>query len=197
MVNLYIVNPAHKLRFVSRLLFRGAKRIVGNVAVPSKSPPPASKIPDAIEEKRPPKINILDLIKADLPPVPPGGLIRSAEYYRDESEGGFVVFRVEDTLFKVHKCYLLREPSAFGDMFSLPVIEGNKEGLSDDAPIPLSDTAEQFQDLLWVLHAIPSQLVCASDSDDSPSLEKLLNIAELTNKYCITSYESWALERIL
>ena len=54
----------------------------------------------------------------------------------------------------MHKCYLLREPSAFGDMFSLPVIEGNKEGLSDDAPIPLSDTAEQFQDLLWVLYAM-------------------------------------------
>jgi len=55
---------------------------------------------------------------------------------------------------QVHRCYLLREPSAFGDMFSLPVIEGSKEGLSDDAPIPLSDTAEQFQDLLWVLYAL-------------------------------------------
>lgn len=42
----------------------------------------------------------------------------------------------------------------------------------------------------------PSQLVSTSDSDP-PSLEKLLNIAELTNKYCIASYESWALERIL
>jgi hypothetical protein len=39
-------------------------------------------------------------------------------------------------------------------MFSLPIIEGSKEGLSDDAPIPLSDTAEQFQDLLWVLYAM-------------------------------------------
>ena len=66
-----------------------------NVAAPSK-------IPDDVElEKRPPKINVLDLIKTDLPPVPRGGLTRSAEYYRDESEGGFVVFRVEDTLFKV------------------------------------------------------------------------------------------------
>jgi len=42
----------------------------------------------------------------------------------------------------------------------------------------------------------PSQLLSTSDTD-SPSLEKLLNIAELTNKYCIASYESWALERIL
>ena len=95
MVNLYLVNPAHKLRFVSRLILRGAKRILGNVAAPSK-------IPDDVElEKRPPKINLLDLIKKDLPPIPRGGLTRSADYYRDESEGGFVVFRVEDTLFKV------------------------------------------------------------------------------------------------
>jgi len=69
---------------------------LGNVAAPSKIPD------DVVEpEKRPSKINVLDLIKKDLPPIPPGGLTRSAEYYRDESEGGFVVFRVEDTLFKV------------------------------------------------------------------------------------------------
>jgi hypothetical protein len=68
---------------------------LGNVAAPSK-------FPDDVEsEKRPPKINVLDLIKKDLPPIPRGGLTRSAEYYRDESEGGFVVFRVGDTLFKV------------------------------------------------------------------------------------------------
>jgi hypothetical protein len=42
----------------------------------------------------------------------------------------------------------------------------------------------------------PSQLASTSESNP-PSLEKLLNIAELTNKYCIASYESWALERIL
>jgi len=65
--------------------------------------------------------------------------------------GLMIIFKF---VIQVHKCYLLREPSAFGDMFSLPVIEGNKEGLLDDAPIPLSDTAEQFQDLLWVLYAM-------------------------------------------
>ena len=97
MVNLYLVNPAHKLRFVSRLILRGSKRILGNVAAPSKIPDDH----DVELEKRPPKINVFDLIKKDLPPIPRGGLTRSAEYYRDESEGGFVVFRVEDTLFKV------------------------------------------------------------------------------------------------
>ena len=98
MVNLYILNPAHKLRFVSRLMLRGTKRILRNFAAPSS----VSKTPAvAVEEERPPKVNILDLIKTDLRPVPRGGLTRNAEYYRDESEGGFCVFRLEDTLFKV------------------------------------------------------------------------------------------------
>jgi len=39
-------------------------------------------------------------------------------------------------------------------MFSLPAIPGIQEGLSDDSAIPLSDTAEQFQDLLWALYAM-------------------------------------------
>ena len=39
-------------------------------------------------------------------------------------------------------------------MFSLPAIPGIQEGLSDDSAIPLSDTAEQFQDLLWALYAL-------------------------------------------
>lgn len=42
----------------------------------------------------------------------------------------------------------------------------------------------------------PSQLYPTSESD-SPSLDRLLNIAELTNKYCIASYETWALDRLL
>lgn len=42
----------------------------------------------------------------------------------------------------------------------------------------------------------PAQL-CAVQEDDAPSLERLLNIAQLANKYCIASYEAWALERIL
>jgi hypothetical protein len=98
MANLYIVNPAHKLRFVSRLILRGTKRILRNFAAPSSG----SKTPARpVEEERPPKVNVLDLIKIDLRPLPQGGLIRNAEYYRDESEGGFCVFRLEDTLFKV------------------------------------------------------------------------------------------------
>ena len=55
---------------------------------------------------------------------------------------------------KVHKCYLLREPCVFGDMFSLPFVKGSNEGLPEEPAIPLSDTAEQFRDLLWALYAV-------------------------------------------
>ncbi|KDR82930.1 hypothetical protein GALMADRAFT_134458 [Galerina marginata CBS 339.88] len=194
MVHLYVLNPAHKLRFIARHFFKGSKRILKQVNEPSST----STIPEfpEVQPPRPPKFNILDFIKADLPLAPHGGLTRDNEYYRDDSEGGFCIFRVENTLFKVHKCYLLREPSAFGDMFSLPAIPGNREGLSDDAAVTLSDTAEQFQDLLWALYATPTQLYSTSEAD-WPSIERLLNIAETTNKYCIASYETWALDRIV
>lgn len=36
----------------------------------------------------------------------------------------------------------------------------------------------------------------ASIEDNSVSLRRLLNIAQLANKYCIVSYETWALERV-
>jgi hypothetical protein len=50
----------------------------------------------------------------------------------------------------------------------------------------------------FISHGIhrPSQLYSPIEAD-SPSLERLLNIAEITNKYCIASYEAWALDRIL
>ena len=42
----------------------------------------------------------------------------------------------------------------------------------------------------------PSQLYSVSEIDSLP-LERVLNVAELAHKYCIASYEDWALERLL
>ncbi|PPQ68377.1 hypothetical protein CVT24_004797 [Panaeolus cyanescens] len=146
-------------------------------------------------EKRRPRPNPLDLININLPHVPETGLTHDDEYYKDESDTGFCIFRVENTLFKVHKCYLLREPSIFSDLLSLPCIQGSKEGLCDEWPITLSDTAEQFRDLLWVLYATPAQLLL-TEQYGAPSTERILNIAQLANKYCIASYEIWAIKRL-
>ncbi|CAA7262903.1 unnamed protein product [Cyclocybe aegerita] len=188
MVNFYVFNPAQKLRFLSGIIYKGSKRLLRNI----RAQQPATPVD---EQPRPIKFNIHDLIKTDLRHAAQGVLKRDREFYKDDSESGFCVFRVEDTLFKVHKCYLLREPSAFGDMFGLPFISNGNEGQSDEAAIPLSDTAEQFRDLLWVLYAIPTQL-CSTTQEDGPSIERLLNIARLTNKYCIASYEAWSLQRL-
>ncbi|KAF8885681.1 hypothetical protein CPB84DRAFT_1685331 [Gymnopilus junonius] len=192
MVHLYILNPAHKLHFMSRLFLKGSKRILKQVNA-SPINPGISQAQEGPAKRS--KVNVLDLIKADLPSVPQSALTRDTNYYKDESGGGFCIFRVENTLFKVHKYVLQREPSAFGDMFCLPVIPGNREGMSDDTAIPLTDTAEQFQDLLWALYALPTELYSTSEVD-SPSLERLLNITELTHKYCIASFEKWALDRL-
>lgn len=114
------------------------------------------------------KTNAFQLVKLDLGHVPEGGLILDTEYCKPDSEGGLCTFRVENTLFRVnyliftislswtnnirqvHKCYLLREPSAFGDMFALPLV-GELPGAS---PIPLYDTVDEFRDLLWALYAL-------------------------------------------
>jgi hypothetical protein len=115
-VNIYIVSPAHKPRLVSKLILQATKHILGNGAAPS----PVSKILDDVREGRPPKVNVLDLIKIDLPPVPRGGLTHNAEYYRNESEGGFVVFRLEDTLLKVFNIRSSRRNSADDHLHFLP-----------------------------------------------------------------------------
>ena len=100
----------------------------------------------------------------------PSEIKRDEEYYRDDSDGGFCVFLVENILFRVsflyqsrcfqlmsvyqvHRCFLLREPSAFRDLFYLPRRGEHMEGLTEDHPIPLSDSAEQFRDLMWALYA--------------------------------------------
>ncbi|KIJ96771.1 hypothetical protein K443DRAFT_106741 [Laccaria amethystina LaAM-08-1] len=183
MVHLLFFNPLHKLGFLGRLFFRGSKRLL-KPADAGKCTPPASK-------SRVPNTPLYDNeIRAKIS----GEVFRDPDYYKDDSEGGFCVFRVENTLFKVHRCFLLREPSAFVDMFSLPQLD-EVEGGSDKNSIVLTDTAEQFRDFLWVLYALPIELINV-ESPTAPSLQRLINIATVANKYCFASYESWALDRI-
>ena len=49
-----------------------------------------------------PKINVADLIKTDFPPIAQNSSLKHDDkFYRDEAEGGFCIFRAENTLFKV------------------------------------------------------------------------------------------------
>ncbi|KAJ2912534.1 hypothetical protein MD484_g7888, partial [Candolleomyces efflorescens] len=82
-------------------------------------------------------------------------------------------------------------------MFGLPQPQDLLDGASDATAIRLSDTPDQFRDLLWALYSPPSRLCLYGKSNrEVLSVERLLNIAELSIKYCITSYEDWAMERI-
>ncbi|TFK32272.1 hypothetical protein BDQ12DRAFT_692754 [Crucibulum laeve] len=69
------------------------------------------------------------------------------KYYFDDEMS---IFLVENTLFKVHRHYLVRESDFFRSLFSCPVPPGEKkEGSSDQCPIPLHGVrASEFETLL-------------------------------------------------
>ncbi|KAG6845283.1 hypothetical protein H0H87_011434 [Tephrocybe sp. NHM501043] len=142
MVHLYVVNPVPKLRLLSALFFKGSKRILGSLS-DSKRLPSTQQSNQQCTPFR------------CLPPpetLSPGDILaRDPDYYTD-SHRGFCSFQVEATLFKVHEVMLSREPSAFSDMFSLPRPTLDVEG-TDDKPVFLTDTVQQFRDFLWALYA--------------------------------------------
>ncbi|KAF8349524.1 hypothetical protein F5887DRAFT_914454 [Amanita rubescens] len=85
-------------------------------------------------------------------------------------------------------------------MFSLP--QGGKpdEGSSDDNPVVLSgDTVSEFKHFLWSLYALqvphlPAEIaIITSEGGD---LVKLIDIAQVANKYSFKSTETWALDAI-
>jgi hypothetical protein len=82
---------------MSKLLFTASKRILKHAETSSLPIP----IPDT-SHLTPPTVNVPHLIKTDLPfNAPQEDLIHDKKYYEPDSEGGFCIFRVENTLFKV------------------------------------------------------------------------------------------------
>ncbi|PFH51237.1 hypothetical protein AMATHDRAFT_59534 [Amanita thiersii Skay4041] len=190
MVNVYVFNPTHKLRLLSRLVFQATKRILKNGQI------------DPTQQR---KMNIAYYQCADVASFATAASFKSPSsitklvydpvYYKDESENGFCVFQVENTLFRVHRFLLTREPSAFEDMLCFPQKRFSDNGSRED-PILLADRVEQFRDLLWALYALPNELHRLTESSMELPFERLLNIAELSQKYYFTSFESWSVGRI-
>ncbi|TFY83635.1 hypothetical protein EWM64_g377 [Hericium alpestre] len=88
------------------------------------------------------------------PPLSPVGSRcqrRHAEYYL---ETGDIIFRVEETLFRVHKYFFLRESEEFRKGLPQPPLPGQKvRGASDDNPFPLDDVySDDFARFLWVFY---------------------------------------------
>ncbi|KAI0700363.1 hypothetical protein C8T65DRAFT_657830 [Cerioporus squamosus] len=121
--------------------------------------------------------------------------VRDGEFYIDSAD---CVIRVEDTLFRVHRYFLGRDSSAFQHMFSMPV-DGmppqNMEGCSDKNPIRLyGESVEWFRALLSVIYDLPLQL--QAYNTPAADVERLLTIAEMTNKYHFASIETWAVDAL-
>ncbi|KAG5730026.1 hypothetical protein E4T56_gene20187 [Termitomyces sp. T112] len=177
MVHLYLFNPVPKLRLLSGLFFKGSKHILESVSEPRNKGSAQLNLRCTPYYEAP--------IEASIPKDEPP---HHSDCYIN-SRNGFCVFQVENTLFNVHQIMLSREPSAFDDMLCLPRpaddIEGNEEN-----PVLLTDTAQQFRDFLWALYAPPNELFLET------SIDRLLNVAMVANKYCLSSLEAWTINRI-
>ncbi|KAJ6504747.1 hypothetical protein C8R47DRAFT_157244 [Mycena vitilis] len=106
-------------------------------------------------------------------------------------EDGDCIFEVVGVCFKLHKLFLSRDPeSVFRNMFNIP--QGSAtEGLALD-PIPLSgDSLKDFRALCWALYALPTEL--QSQNDREANIERLVAVARISHKYCLSSFEAWAL----
>ncbi|KAM5530573.1 hypothetical protein V8D89_015767 [Ganoderma adspersum] len=122
--------------------------------------------------------------------------VRDGEFYIDSAD---CVIRVDNTLFRVHRYFLGRDSSAFQHMFDMPaqshVLSQNMEGCSDENPIRLyGESVERFRALLSVIYDLPLQLQIYNTP--SANVDRLLTIAEMTNKYHFASIETWAVDAL-
>ncbi|KAJ7069553.1 hypothetical protein C8F01DRAFT_1245750 [Mycena amicta] len=127
---------------------------------------------------------------------------RHAQYYISD---GNTVLRVENTLFKVHRSMLVKDKSAFDNMFSLESfthnttdefpMSGPQEGDSDENPITLhGDRADEFSALMWSLYSLPAEI--ANSMGNQANDAQLINLARIAHKYQFRSTESWALSAL-
>ncbi|KAJ3527411.1 hypothetical protein NMY22_g9802 [Coprinellus aureogranulatus] len=73
---------------------------------------------------------------------------RHSRYFQD-----FVIFKVENVLFKVPKGFLTRDSSLFETLFSCPPGSENPEGASEDKPIVLPEVkVEEFETIMDFYH---------------------------------------------
>lgn len=104
---------------------------------------------------------------------------RHRRFYFDD---GNVIFRVEDTLFKVHRYFLQRDSPVFKDMFSLPTGTAPVHGSSDDLPIDLQTIkALDFERFLSVLYATDYMTHDIQTTEQCESILKLVKLWQIEN----------------
>ncbi|RXW12282.1 hypothetical protein EST38_g13572 [Candolleomyces aberdarensis] len=81
---------------------------------------------------------------------PSSALQHRSKYFFDDD---LVIFKVESTLFRVHKHYLIKESEVFHSMFSCPPDAAGPEGQTADRPIVLPEVKiVEFEALLDVFY---------------------------------------------
>ncbi|KAJ7364901.1 hypothetical protein DFH08DRAFT_1073423 [Mycena albidolilacea] len=105
----------------------------------------------------------------------------------------FVVFEVEETLFRVHMSLLLLK--IWNPVDS---VDSTEPGNLTSDPVILSDTAENFRFFLWDLQAFPHELsqLNTGDSDVIDVVNRLLDITEMANKHHLSVLQAPALESL-
>jgi len=106
---------------------------------------------------------------------------RSREYYIAE---GDVTFKVENTIFRVHKFFFYRESAYFQHLFRSPSIPCNDPpGSSETNPVVLKDTtSEAFSGLCWVFYN-------QNYSVYTTTVEKWVEILALAQKWAFKEVE--------
>ncbi|KAJ7160124.1 hypothetical protein C8R46DRAFT_363381, partial [Mycena filopes] len=120
----------------------------------------------------------------------------SSESFKDSDyffENGDCVFRAEGCMFKLHKLILSRDSeSMFPSMFSLPQSAADLNAMD---PITVEDSAKDFRALCWALYALPPEIQAQNEA--GADIGRLVAVANLSNKYVLPSFESWALNMVL
>ncbi|CAE6495000.1 unnamed protein product [Rhizoctonia solani] len=138
------------------------------------------------------------------------GLLRHPAYY---FEDGNIIFRVQNTLFKVHISLLKLQSNDFETVFGIPQVATGTEpsqsqGAPDQNPITLPDIlVRQFCNLMTLIyhpfshkHLLNPPGVSASKGDIAISFAFYFDIATLSHRFAMGDIEQWArphLEQIL
>ncbi|KAF8190836.1 hypothetical protein BJ912DRAFT_878295 [Pholiota molesta] len=120
---------------------------------------------------------------------------------RDENywiQGDFIVFKVENSLFRVPGYQLIRHSVVFADMFNLPQREqnegGSREGSDDKNPIvlPQTVTADDFRNFLKAIYP----QTASKNISSGLSKEELMSVLKLSTMWYFLEYRAEAIVRL-
>ncbi|KAJ4487038.1 hypothetical protein C8J55DRAFT_487231 [Lentinula edodes] len=106
---------------------------------------------------------------------------------------GNVVFRVENTLYRIHRYFFQRDSPVFEVMFSLPTPTGERpEGEDEDKPIQLGGIeCRDFDRLLSLMY--PKDF---TNSYEFSTLEEWISVLKLTTHWEFSSIRNLAIKQL-